>query len=386
MHEKILFVDDDENLLNSYKRQLRKQFQLETANGPQRALELTKDNGPFAVIVSDMRMPGMNGIEFLGRVRELYPDSVRMMLTGNADLQTAIDAVNQGCIFRFLNKPCPPEMMVETLQAALAQYRLIHSEKELLEKTLRGSIKVLTEILSLVNPTAFSCTARIKQYVKHMARELQLPDPWQYEIAAMLSQVGCVTLPQLIINKIYRRRDLSYAENKMFKAHPKVAQKLLERIPRLDLVSRMIENQLKPFEEYTGSEHWSQQDRLAAVGSQMLRIAMDYDQLVARAISPHASLNALRKRPGQYNPALLDALETLELDQVEVEIREITVEEMEIGMVTDEHIKSKKGVLLVPLGHEVTYPVLERVRNFHQGRVGIKEPFRVRIPCPDYFD
>ena len=386
MHKKILFVDDDVNLLDGYKRQLRKQFLLETAVGGTEALKILSGNGTFAVVVSDMRMPGMNGIEFLSKVRQQHPESVRMMLTGNADLQTAIDAVNEGSIFRFLTKPCAPEYMAKTLLAGLEQYRLIFCERELLEKTLRGCVKVLTEILSLVNPSAFSCASRIKRYVKHVARELQLPNVWQYEVAAMLSQVGCVTLPQAVINKIYCRRELSYVENKMFKSHPKVAGKLMEKIPRLDIVARMIEGQHILFKEYTGAENWSGDDRAAALGAQILKVALDYDKLVVRAISPKTALSVLRKRKDEYNPAIVNALENLELDQVKVAQREITVAELEIGMVTDEHVKSKKGLMLVPRGHEVTYTVLERMRNFAHGKIGVKEPLRVRVPSTDYFD
>ena len=123
------------------------------------------DDGPFAVIVADRSMPGMDGIQLLAKVKACSPNTVRMMLTGNADMQTAIDAVNEGHIFRFLTKPCPPESLTASLQAAIEQYRLITAERELLEKTLRGSVKVLCEVLSVVKPTAFGRASRITRYV-----------------------------------------------------------------------------------------------------------------------------------------------------------------------------------------------------------------------------
>jgi DNA-binding NtrC family response regulator len=161
MTEKVLFVDDDELILSSYERSLRKHFTLDTAVGPVQALEKIASSGPFAVIVSDMRMPQMTGLEMLHRVRTLSPDSIRLILTGNADLRTAIDAVNEGHLFRFLEKPCPNETMGRVLTAALEQYRLERSERDLLEKTLQGSVKVLTDVLGLVNPEAFSTASRI---------------------------------------------------------------------------------------------------------------------------------------------------------------------------------------------------------------------------------
>jgi DNA-binding NtrC family response regulator len=148
MAEKILLVDDDSNILDGYRRSLGREFLMETAQGGEPALALAAKNGPYAVVVSDMRMPGIDGIQLLSRIKALAPDTIRVMLTGNADMETAINAINEGSIFRFLNKPCSKESMAKTLTAALVQYRLVTAEKQLLEQTLSGSLQVLTEVLS----------------------------------------------------------------------------------------------------------------------------------------------------------------------------------------------------------------------------------------------
>src|SRR5437868_6956083 len=131
MAERILLVDDDPNLLDGYRRSLSREFLMETALGSQLALKLIAENGPYAVVVSDMRMPGMDGVQFLSKLKAQAPDTVRVMLTGNADMDTAINAINEGSIFRFLNKPCSKETMGKTLTAALLQYRLVTAEKQL---------------------------------------------------------------------------------------------------------------------------------------------------------------------------------------------------------------------------------------------------------------
>src|SRR5579862_8246205 len=133
MQERILCVDDEANILAAHQRNLRKQFALEVALGPDEGLAVLERNGPFAVVVSDMRMPVMNGVEFLSRVKQKWPDTVRMVLTGNADVSNAIQSVNQGNIFRFLTKPCPTEQFTHALQDGIAQYQLIKAERELLE-------------------------------------------------------------------------------------------------------------------------------------------------------------------------------------------------------------------------------------------------------------
>ncbi|HTW61061.1 MAG TPA: response regulator [Terracidiphilus sp.] len=132
--EKILFVDDEPAILDGYQRLLRQMFHVGTALGGEKALSLIQTNGPFAVVVSDMRMPGMNGAEFLAQVREKAPHTVRMLLTGHADLNVAIEAVNQGKIFQFLSKPCEKDVLVGAIRSALEQYRVDARDRELVRK------------------------------------------------------------------------------------------------------------------------------------------------------------------------------------------------------------------------------------------------------------
>ncbi len=145
--EQILFVDDDQNILNAYCRALRKEFRIETALGGEEGLEMIAGHETYAVIVTDMRMPGMDGIQFLAQVKEQSPDTIRIMLTGNADQQTAIEAVNEGNIFRFLTKPCPAEVLGQVLAEGIQQYRAIKAEKQLLAKTIQGSAQMFTDLL-----------------------------------------------------------------------------------------------------------------------------------------------------------------------------------------------------------------------------------------------
>ena len=174
MLTRILCVDDEPNILLAMERQLRKQFEIHTEVGPVLGLQAIAEKGPFVVVVSDLRMPVMDGIEFLTRVRAVSPNTVRVMLSGQADMDAAVAAVNQGNIFQFLTKPCPVDTLTRALNSAVEQHRLITAERELLEQTLRGSIAVLSEILSLVNPLAFGRAQRIRRYLVHTAAKLDL--------------------------------------------------------------------------------------------------------------------------------------------------------------------------------------------------------------------
>jgi response regulator RpfG family c-di-GMP phosphodiesterase len=376
MTDMILCVDDDANLLDGLKRQLRKQFTLETALSGEAGLVVLKEQGPAAVVVSDMRMPGMNGARFLAQVRALAPDTVRILLTGQTDIQDAIAAVNEGNIFRFLTKPCPPEVLASALQAALQQYHLITAERTLLEQTLRGSVKVLTDVLGLINPVAFGRATRLKRYVLHIARHLELSDVWRFELAAMLCQLGCVTLPAEILDKVNAGQPLTVEEQRMYANHPAVGHELIRHIPRLEAVAEMIAHQQKPY-THGGALQTVQERDEVMMGAHILRVVLDFDRLVSLGMSHHDAVVELLQQPDIYG--IVAALQDMELEEAEAVAQLLTVRDLYPGMVLDENIRTKAGLLVIARGHEVTYAMMERLRSYAK-RVPIVEPFRVLIP------
>ena len=186
--QKVLCVDDEPHVLEGLSQLLRRLLDVHTATSGALGLEALDRDGPFAVVLSDMRMPGMDGAAFLARVRQQAPDTVRMLLTGHADLQSAIAAVNEGQIFRFLTKPCPPDQLRAAMTEAVRQYELVTAERVLLEETLHGSIRVLTDILSMMSPRVFGRATRVKQLVDELAGGIGLPDHWPILVAA--SEIG----------------------------------------------------------------------------------------------------------------------------------------------------------------------------------------------------
>ncbi len=375
MTEKILFVDDEENILQSIKRELRKRFDVHTAEGGTLALETLKNNGPFAVIVSDMRMPVMDGIQLLSTVKDLYPDTVRLMLTGNADQGTAIEAVNKGQIFRFLNKPCPTSVLVMALALALRQYRLITAEKELLDKTLKGCITVLSELLSVANPIAFSSGLRIKNMVVHLAEQMHLHNLWQFEIAALMSQIGCVTLPNDILTKFYAGQPLEQTEEVMYHNHPQVGSRLLEKIPRLETVAAIIGHQLWSYEAFQGGSELPED---VCVGAQILKIAIDFDSLLHRGCKRVEALERLKEEQALYNPEILQILANFKIEEEHEKIISVDVRGVLVGMIVEQDIIATNGVLIIPKGQEVTWSLLQGLKNFsHQ--VEIQSPIMVRV-------
>jgi len=182
----------------------------------------------------------MNGVQFLARVRQAAPATIRMILTGGSDFDAALAAVNEGHVFRFLLKLSQPRDLAHAVTSGLVQYRLITAEKDLLENTLMGSIKVFTDILSAVNPEAFGKSIRIARGMKHLVEKFHLPSSWCFEAAAMLSQIGCIMLDQDLIPAAYVDTHLSAQKPALFESHPGVAQKLLAKVRRLEPVAWMI--------------------------------------------------------------------------------------------------------------------------------------------------
>jgi len=376
MNYQILFVDDDPNILAAYKRTLYNKFTIDTAQSGEEGLEKLMTNKNFSVVVADMRMPHMDGINFLMHVRKFNSDIVRIMLTGNADIQTAIDAVNDGNVFRFLTKPCPPEMLISTLNAAIAQYKLIVAEQVLLKKTLTGSVKVLVDILGIVNPAAFSRASRIKKITHHIVSELSLPNQWLYDVAAMLSQIGCVSLPVSLLNKIYSQTDLNPEEKRMYSTHPVIGSNLLSKIPRLEKISEIIKNQNLPFSHFNNE---SDIDKIVATGSQMLKIAIDFDYKIIGGYPKKDVIKDMKLSPNIYNPEMVETLNSYKCEIETQQSKLVYVKDLIYGMIANHDIKSRNGLLLVSKGQEITYPVIAKLQNFSKNP-GVEEPFEVLMP------
>lgn len=377
MLERILFVDDERNILEAMQRSLRKLYQVVVAESGKEGIEKLYNEGPFAVVVADMHMPLMDGVEFLRKVKEISPDSVRVMLTGDTDSSTATHAVNEGNIFRFLIKPVLANELIPVLQSAVGQHHLITAEKELLEKTLQGTIRLLTDIMSLVNSMVFSKSTRIVRYVRHIVSKMKLEDSWQYEIAAMLSQIGCITLPPEVINKMQSESELTEKEKEQIHNHPAIGRKLLQNIPRLQTVSLIIANQYKDYHDFEKTSspvlHYIQ------TGAQILRVTNDYDFHFMQGKSKENILKYFKDNPTIYNPLIVSALASMEFESLKYIVRNINVKDITPFMVTEEDIRAKNGVTIVTREQEITPLMIEYLRSFAEG-IGVHEPFRVKIP------
>lgn len=377
MNERILCVDDDVNILEGYRRQLRKEFSLEIAVGPTEGLQVLTTQGPFSVVVSDLQMPEMNGIQFLSKVRELSPDTTRLLLTGKADLHSAIDAINQGQIFRFLTKPCSSDQLADALTAGVSQYRLVTAERELLEQTLSGSIKVLCEVLSLVNPEAFGRSTRITRLAEAIAGHMHIAELWPIKIAALLSQIGCVILPEAVLKKVYRGEPLTSDESQLYNQHPYVAADLVAKIPRMKHVGDIIRLQDKHYDSGAGPDH-ARSSSPAPVEARILKVALDFDALESAGKTRLQAINDLKNRTGRYDPNVLNALHEVIADSPKYDVQRISACQLRLGMILGEDVRTNSDVVLASKGQEINESITLRIQSSAR-MTGVKEPFIVLV-------
>jgi response regulator RpfG family c-di-GMP phosphodiesterase len=355
----ILCVDDEPRVVESMALHLRREYQVLAATGGNSALQLIKEKGAPAVIVSDMRMPGMDGATLLKHVKQLYPDTTRILLTGEPGRDAAISAVNEGQIFRFLTKPCPPDQLRGAIEAAVAHHRLLIAEKVLLQETLIGCIRALVDILAITNPVAFGRATRVKRLASELSAALGNANFWQLEAAAMLSQIGYISLPIELVEKLYYGKRLTADERVLADGAPLVARKLLGRIPRLEPVMEILDGCRGKNDLPEG---------LIKAGAGILSLVLEYDAQIAQGHSAEAAVSTVRAQSGRFDTKSMECLESLVgVAAGAHEVKEVPVGRLTPGMVFMDDLFTQIGTLLVPKGFEVTETFLERARNFGPG-------------------
>lgn len=386
MSERVLLVDDEPRLLDGLRRTLRGRYLLVTAGSGAEGLDVlansVAEGDPIPVVVSDMMMPGMNGADFLAKAREVVPDIVPMILSGQADLTSTISAVNNANLFRFLTKPCDPDDLGRALDAALRQAQLVRAEKELLEKTLGGAVDVLTEVLSMASPQASRRTARMRAVVAAVAQALGLDDDWRLPIAAMLSQVGCLAVPGPVLDKVDAGTALSPLEEEMVAGHPATGRRLLERIPRLEEVAQWVGAQPlsaeavrsgaafagRPELPYDQATHPMVEPQDVVVAVAALLTVVDSGDVVE-----HAAHELVRWFPRTLLESATAAIRELVPRGYP---KEVGARQLLAGMVLMEDCLASTGMVLIRKGERVSDVLVERIANFARS-IGVVEPIKV---------
>jgi response regulator RpfG family c-di-GMP phosphodiesterase len=274
---RLLCVDDEPGILDGLQLHLGRTFDVVTAdNGPD-ALGLLKENPDgIAVVVSDMRMPRMSGTVVLREAKRIAPQAVRILLTGFADSDAAMRAVNEGQIFRFLSKPCPPDQLLSVCVAAVGRHRLLVAEQRVQEHAQYDALDALTDVLAANLPEAFTRAAERSDGVAALARAAHVGESRAAEIAAKLVGLTDTQMPE----------------------------SAALRLPQLAGVLEIVQSSWRRFDSVEA-------DGPLPVAARMVRLITDFAELAATGVDHAAAVASLQRSTGVYDPELLETLARL---------------------------------------------------------------------------
>lgn len=340
------------------------------------ALEATARSLPDLILL-DINMPEMDGFEVCKRLKsdeKLAPVPV-LFLSALNETEDKLRAFQAGGV-DYITKPFQLEEVRARVDTHLQLHRARQVERELLERTLNGSVKALSDLAHLTSPSLTERSGALRGMVVHMAEQLRLPDRWQYELAAMLCLIGCITLPTDAFEHAYAGEP-SAEEQQMYRGHPEVGFRLLSQIPRLGTVAEMIRLQ------QVETSNWAD-NAVGERGSHMLKTAQELDRRTLRGIPFQTACGQLRAAPGKYPTALLDALQGYSPSRVHFEVKRLPSPQLQPGMILEDDVVTEQGSLMViSKGTTLTATLIERVQNFARTR-GVREPIQVRAPQGSY--
>jgi response regulator RpfG family c-di-GMP phosphodiesterase len=387
VRHRILIVDDERAMLNLFSTVLKDGYVVETARSAEEALTRLRSQDSFSVLVTDIFLPGISGIELLSQCAKISPDTVRIAITGNPGRETVVDSVNEGNVFRFVSKPVRMEALLGIVDAAVQRYDSLQVEREMMETTVRTSLNLMLEVLATLDPPSFELSQRVRGSIRVFARAMRLPNVWELELSASLARIGVVTLPAEVLRKVARDAPLSRREMELLAQVPGVGSQLLKQVPRMDRVATAIRYQAKNFDG-SGSPSDAVAGFEIPIGARVLRIFMDRALLEIDGIAKSQARREMESRTGVYDPALLEAsfscfpeyiLSALSADN---EVKLVSADELEADYTLVTEIRSSDRMLLVSAGTRLTPLIVQRIRTYIAlGTVA--GPFGVQMAPPD---
>ena len=411
----LLFVDDEENIQRSLQRVFHREgYNILTASSGKEGLEKIAQN-KVDLILSDHKMPQMTGVEFLKEAKKVSPDTVRIILTGYADVQAAMDAINQGEVYRFITKPWDDQDLKLTVKRALQQRDLVlenrrlneltrkqneelkelnrdlekrvqertkeirRKNKELsklytdLEKNFLDSIRVFASLVELRDSYIGSHSKRVAAFSRSIAEKWGLDEKevLDVEIAAILHDIGKIGIPDKVLAKSYE--EMGQEERRVYEQHPIIGQASIQIIDNLQEVGVLIRHHHESWDG-TGYPDGLKEDGIP-LGSRIISAVDAYDTMLNRRrytqrVTRFQVIERLKKGRGvKFDPEVVNIfLELLEVKEVKakkrVELR-IALDQLEEGMVLARDLYTSKGILLIPKDEVIREAHIDKIRNYH---------------------
>ncbi|MBE7705840.1 MAG: response regulator [Cyanobacteria bacterium SIG30] len=335
---RILIVDDEPDNLALLYRTLRGEYEVVKANSPIEALKII-ENESFELILSDHKMPEMDGVEFLKLTQLKLPNAVRLLVTAYSDAKILIDAINYAKIYRYIKKPFEPAELLYIVQASLEYYQLKIDNENLIDDfkdLFEGTIKSITEALDAKDSFTLGKSRKITFYALKLAQKLGLSkeDQGRIELAGLLHDIGMIGVPEDILNKTDSLTDEEYEE---IKKHVVYGIKILEDIKQLNSVIEIIKYH---HEFYDGCGYpFKIKGEEIPIGSRIISLTDAYVSLISNRkyrekVDGKKAIDIMREKRGtQFDPNLFDIFESI-------------APEIDNDMEKIEEYLSKKGEIL----------------------------------------
>jgi len=410
----LLFVDDEPNILNALRRLFRPLgYKIHTAGGGAEGLALLEQE-PVDLVISDMRMPNMDGAQFLERVRQKWPDTMRILLTGYADVSSTIAAINKGEIYRYVTKPWDDNDITLLVKHALERKDLEREKLRLEELTLRQndelkelnanleakvqerteevrqtmgfleiankklkesfitSIKVFANLIELREPSLAGHSRRVADHARALAKRMNLSDAEVQDIfiAGLLHDIGKIGQPDKLLTKPFVV--LAGEERDLALRHPAIGQSALMGLEQLHGAARMIRAH---HERWDGMGYPDGLSGLAIpVGARILALANDYDGVQIGAIlskrlnQSEAVAYIIEGRGKRYDPQVVDAFTGMMGGQASTAVAEMALKSTQLraGMALSRDLMSHERVMLLSRDHVLTDDIIEQIRTFER--------------------
>lgn len=399
----VLLVDDEENILRSLRRLLRKDFALTATTSPEEALGLIRDHS-YAVIVSDQRMPGMEGTDLMAQAQILAPDALRIILTGHADMNAVLRAINQGAVYRFLSKPWSDDELLATLRQAARQYELVQENKRLqalteeqnqklqafnaslkqkvfertrqvnelntnLTQSFQGTIEVLARLADMNSPALGKHAKRVNDLSMKLGRALGLKGDTlkQLDVAATLHDIGKIGMHPDLMHKQYT--ELKPRDRAILLTHAPRGATLMKMIPNMEEAAAFV---MHHHERFDGSGFPKRlRGSQIPIGARIIAVADAFDNTLNGRTAfgkstPEKAVKHLRDHAGvSYDPKIVDALLFMLQNDREVVSQahevEIDLRDLQPGMVLSRDLYTVRGVLLLQKDHVIEDKHLSRL-------------------------
>jgi FixJ family two-component response regulator len=350
--EKILLVTSDMALSECFTATLKEEYDIARYDNAEEGLAHLGRKKDVAVVVTGLTLPGMGGLEFLEQVKKRHPKVVCIIITGEGNFDIALDAVNRDGVYKFLKKPCSPDLLSSSIKSAVERYHILLEDTNIYRQTLQGLVKMLVEILGYSNPAAVGRSTRARPLALQIGRALGMKPLWILDISVMLSQIGCVGLPRPILTKIEKEQDLEKHELKTFMTHPSIAAQLLQNIPKMEKVAEIVRLQNAPIQSEP------------PLASRIIKVCLDMDRFERRGAPPAKCIELMRKYSERYDAQVVNALADILAERDKNVCLYLSVGELQPGMIMAADITTRSGAKIFLSGQRLSQASHLRLQAF----------------------